>query len=97
MQVLKYILWAVAAFCIIAGGINEGDPIGWILGLIFLGVSFFIKTNNVSVATKIEETVSDYRSSKAQDDLLKLKKLLDEGILTQEEYDKKAIKIKEKL
>ena len=47
MQILKYILWAISAFCIIAGGINAGDPIGWIIGLILLNVSFFIKTNDV--------------------------------------------------
>ena len=96
MQILKYILWAISAFYIILGGIIAGEPMGWIIGLIFLSVSFFIKTNDV-ISNKIEETISDYRSSKAQDDLLKLKKLLNEGILTQEEYDKKAIKIKEKL
>lgn len=61
---------------------------GLIFGLLFIGGAFF---------TKIKNTASDYSSSKAQDELLKLKSLLDQGILTQEEFNKKAQKLKERI
>ncbi|QUM74778.1 SHOCT domain-containing protein [Moritella sp. 24] len=41
--------------------------------------------------------ILDRESAKAQDELLKYKKLLDEGILTQDEFDEKANNLKKKL
>lgn len=87
MKYVKYILWGLGAFLIVAGA-GDGKPAPIILGLILVGAGSF---------AKIKSTVSDYSSSKAQDDLLKLKSLLDQGIITQEEYNKKSTKLKEKL
>jgi hypothetical protein len=87
MQYLRYILWAAGAFCIFIG-VADGQPNGIIIGIILVLAGSF---------TKIKSILSDYSSSKAQDELLKLKALLDQDIITQEEYNKKSNRLKEKL
>jgi hypothetical protein len=87
MQYLRYILWAAGAFCIFIG-VDDGQPNGIINGIILVLAGSF---------TKIKSILSDYSSSKAQDELLKLKALLDQDIITQEEYNKKSNRLKEKL
>ncbi len=45
----------------------------------------------------LEKTVEEREKNKAQDDLLKYKKLLDEGILSQEEFAVKLEELKKKI
>ena len=87
MTILKYILWGLGAFAILVAG-DKGNAGLMILGIILLIAPFF---------TKIKNTIDDFSSSKSQDELLKLKSLLDQGILTQEEYNQKSKKLKEKI
>lgn len=84
---MKYILWAVGAFIIIAGTAN-GEAAAILVGIIFIVIGSF---------STIKNSASDFSSSKAQDDLLKLKSLLDQGIVTKEEYNKRSEKLKKRL
>jgi hypothetical protein len=87
MQYLNYALWAIGAFFLSVGA-GTGQSETFVLGIVFIVAGSL---------RKIMSAISNYTSSKAQDDLLKLKSLLDQGILTQEEYNKTAQKLKEKL
>lgn len=91
MQYLKYILWLAGAFFLVvgAGAINGNINVAPIVfGILLIIAGSFIK---------IKDLIVDFTSSKAQDDLLKLKSLYDQGILTKEEYEKKAEKLKERI
>ena len=89
MQYIKYFLWLLAGFFILVGvGGGSSKRVFIFFGLIVIVASFY---------TKIKVAFEDYSSSKAQDDLLKLKSLLDQGVLTEDEYNKKAKKLKEKI
>jgi uncharacterized membrane protein len=87
MKFLKYGL-IVIGFIFIISGVGEGKPPTIIIGIVLLvGGSF----------TKIKSSVDEFSSSRATDALLKLKSLLDQGIISQDEYDNKSKKLKEKL
>lgn len=45
----------------------------------------------------IEKMIEERERNKAQDELLKYKRLLDEGILSKEEFDKKSEELKKKI
>ena len=90
MKYLNYILWGIGAYGIygIAWGIEHNRLSDIAIGLFLVFIA---------IAPKIKSTISDFTSSRAQDDLLKLKSLLDQNVITQKEFDKKATKLKERI
>lgn len=59
-----------------------------------LNIGFVLFKQGTPLFNKV---VSEREKIKAQDNLLKYKKLLDEGILTQDEFDKKSQELKRKI
>lgn len=90
-EILKYGLVVFGIILCIIGVTSSYRPD--MQGFLVLGVIFIA----VGSYSKIKSVISDYSSSKAQNDLLKLKNLLDQGMITQEEFDKKAKELKERL
>lgn len=60
----------------------------------FLSVGLILFKQGIPLLNK---AASERETTKAHNDLLKYKKLLDEGILTQDEFDKKAQELKSKI
>ena len=85
---------------------NSGEAIAWLVaGSIWLtgGIYSFSKFNtpfNVNslkeVDDKIHSIIDDKNMKKTEDVMLRVKKLLDSGILTQEEYEQKMKVLKNK-
>ena len=84
-NIVKFIVLAFAAFLIL-GGMADGKGVPVIIGFVILGFVFFSKIKKVS------DNIVD---SKKQNDMLKVRELYDQGILTDEEYDSKMKKLKE--
>lgn len=71
----------------------------------FAGVAYGILTVGFILYNKffplanesIKKTISDREKNKAYEELLKYKKLLDEGILTEDEFVEKSQKLKSKI
>ncbi len=65
--------------------------------LILLGVNLPSPIGNNSVSSFLGNVSKDFSQKKAREELLEYKKLLDEGVLTQEEFDAKATELKKKI
>lgn len=65
--------------------------------ILLLGANFNTTVDNNSVLSYFGKLTKDYSSSKARDELFEYKKLLDSGVLTQEEFDTKITKLKKKI
>jgi len=64
--------------------------------LILLGVNLPSPIGNQSGPSFLSKVSNDFAKKKAREELLEFKKLLDEGVLTQEEFDAKANELKKK-
>lgn len=89
-EIIKYGLIVIGIVLFVAGlaGKSRDMPMFLSLGIVFIAIGAF---------TSVKSVISDNISSKAQSDLLKLKALLDQGAITQEEYDSKSSELKEKI
>ena len=65
--------------------------------LILLGVNLPSPVGAQSGPSVINRISSDRANKKAREDLLDYKRLLDEGIITQDEFDSKATELKKKI
>lgn len=65
--------------------------------LILLGVNLPSPVGHQSGYSFLSKASEDIRKKKAHEELLAYKKLLDEGILTKEEFDVKASELKKKI
>lgn len=65
--------------------------------LILLGVNLPSPIGSQSGSSFFGKVSKDFSQKKAREELLEYKKLLDEDVLTQEEFDIKAIELKKKI
>lgn len=65
--------------------------------LILLGVNLPSPIGNQSGSSFLGKVSKDFSQKRAREQLLEYKKLLDEGVLTQEEFDTKANELKKKI
>ena len=65
-----------------------------LVGIAWALVNILIVLYKKKVSPSVNKALNDKAANQAQDELLKLKKLLDEGIITQSEYNQKSDKLK---
>ncbi|WP_152488098.1 MULTISPECIES: hypothetical protein [unclassified Pseudomonas] len=65
--------------------------------LILLGVNLPSKIGSNSGSSFLGKVSKDFSQKKARQELLEYKKLLDESVLTQDEFDAKAAELKKKI
>jgi hypothetical protein len=68
-----------------------------ILGGAYAVISIIIILFKGDPLSLVSKTISEREKNKAQDELFKYKKLLDEGIITKNEYDQTVDKLKKKI
>ena len=100
-KITKHLLIVWAIFLIgaiihdFAGIRGLGDFIA-ISGISYAALSLIVLLRRKPIALA-EKAIQDRQKDKAHEELLKYKKLLDEGILNQEEFDIKSKQFKEKI
>ena len=65
-------------------------------GIVYAILSVIVLNINKPIAVA-EKVINEREKDKAHEDLLKYKKLLDEGVLNQEEFDVKSKQLKKKI
>lgn len=97
----------IAGSLVLSGGLwhdySSYDSVNKKVGIIVLsiGIAYGILSIIIFIykygTPLVKKAVSDKEKNNAQEDLLKYKKLFDEGILTQDEFSKKSKELKNKI